>query len=245
MPDTKSNTPVAYQTSTMSALLNGIYNGETTVAELLRHGDVGLGTFNELDGEMAVLDGICYRMRVDGSVSKVAPETRTPFATVTHFVPADQLTIADTTDREQLEALIDRELGTPNSVHAVQLTGAFSHVRTRTVSRQPKPYPPFVEATANDPIISHENVSGTMIGFRSPNFVQGITVAGYHLHFVDDARHRGGHVLDFAFERGLVAVSAGLSMFVDLPQHAAFQSTNLCERDIHAEILKTEGIGVG
>jgi acetolactate decarboxylase len=229
----------------MSALLNGIYSGETTVAELLRHGDVGLGTFNELDGEMVVLDGICYRMRVDGSVSEVALETRTPFATVTRFVPENQFTIAGTTDREELEALIDRELDALNSVHAIQLAGTFRQVRTRTVSRQPKPYPPFVEATANDPVISHENVTGTMIGFRSPNFVQGITVAGYHLHFVDDARRRGGHVLDFAFEQGLVAVSTGLSMFVDLPQHAAFQNTDLCERDIHSEILKTEGIGVG
>ena len=50
-----------YQTSTMGALLNGVYEGDVTIRELLRHGDFGLGTFNGLDGEMLVLDGVCYR----------------------------------------------------------------------------------------------------------------------------------------------------------------------------------------
>jgi acetolactate decarboxylase len=33
------------------------------VRELLRHGDFGLGTFNRLDGEMLVNDGVCYQLR--------------------------------------------------------------------------------------------------------------------------------------------------------------------------------------
>lgn len=41
---------VLYQTSLMSALLSGVYEGSTTIADLLKHGDFGLGTFNELDG---------------------------------------------------------------------------------------------------------------------------------------------------------------------------------------------------
>ena len=41
-----------YQTSTMGALLAGVYEGNVTIRELLRHGDFGLGTFNALDGEM-------------------------------------------------------------------------------------------------------------------------------------------------------------------------------------------------
>ena len=43
---------VLYQTSLMSALLSGVYEGSTTIADLLKHGDFGLGTFNELDGEL-------------------------------------------------------------------------------------------------------------------------------------------------------------------------------------------------
>ena len=45
-----------YQSSLMSALLAGVYEGETTMADLLRHGDFGLGTFNRLAGELIAFE---------------------------------------------------------------------------------------------------------------------------------------------------------------------------------------------
>jgi alpha-acetolactate decarboxylase len=62
-----------YQFSTISALLEGVYDGDVTVAEILRHGDFGLGTFNHLDGEMVIFDGVCYRLRFDGTATRAAP----------------------------------------------------------------------------------------------------------------------------------------------------------------------------
>lgn len=56
-----------------------------TVAELRRHGDFGLGTFEGLDGEMLALDGCYYRIRVDGEVSEARDDARVPFADVTLF----------------------------------------------------------------------------------------------------------------------------------------------------------------
>jgi acetolactate decarboxylase len=38
----------------MSALLDGVDNGEMTIGQLLTHGDFGPGTFDALDGEMAI-----------------------------------------------------------------------------------------------------------------------------------------------------------------------------------------------
>jgi hypothetical protein len=40
----------AYQIATISSLLAGGYDGDTTVGEMLRHGGFGLGTFNGVDG---------------------------------------------------------------------------------------------------------------------------------------------------------------------------------------------------
>ncbi len=74
-----------YQTSTMGALLDGVYDGDVTIRELLEHGDFGLGTFNGLDGEMLVLDGVCYQLRGDGSAQPAEPDQCTPFAVVTWF----------------------------------------------------------------------------------------------------------------------------------------------------------------
>ena len=47
-----------FQTSTITALSAGDYDGELTVAQLKEQGDFGLGTYDALDGEMIVLDGV-------------------------------------------------------------------------------------------------------------------------------------------------------------------------------------------
>ena len=52
---------VIYQTSLMSALISGVYEGQITMAELLKHGDFGLGTFNNLDGELVALNSKIYQ----------------------------------------------------------------------------------------------------------------------------------------------------------------------------------------
>lgn len=46
-----------YQVSTASALVEGIYQGAVRVGTLREHGDIGLGTFEDLDGEMVIVDG--------------------------------------------------------------------------------------------------------------------------------------------------------------------------------------------
>jgi hypothetical protein len=48
------------------------------------HGDFGLGTFDRLDGEMVVLDGVVYQVAADGSVHVANDSARTPFAGVPH-----------------------------------------------------------------------------------------------------------------------------------------------------------------
>jgi len=56
-PGTPARAAEVYQVSTISSLLAGGYDGATTIGEMLRHGNFGLGTFNGVDGEMIVLDG--------------------------------------------------------------------------------------------------------------------------------------------------------------------------------------------
>ena len=46
-----------YQVATATALVEGIYQGAARVSTLREHGDLGLGTFEGLDGEMVVVDG--------------------------------------------------------------------------------------------------------------------------------------------------------------------------------------------
>ena len=89
----------------------------------------------------------------------------------------------------------------------MRITGDFSMVRTRTVTEQHKPYRPFTEATQDQQEVTFTDVSGTLAGFRMPEFEQGISVAGYHSHFIDKDHDRGGHALDYRLARGRVEIS--------------------------------------
>src|SRR6202012_30789 len=136
-----------YQTSTMGALLDGVYDGDVKIRELLQHGNFGLGTFNGLDGEMLVLDGVCYQLRGDGSAHVADPDQLTPFAVVTWFDADHSFEVTEPVDRAGLKARIDKSLPSGNLVGAVWVTGDFNEIRTRTVTEQPRPSPPFTEAT--------------------------------------------------------------------------------------------------
>src|SRR5215212_7425247 len=79
---------VAFQHSTITALLDGNYDGEMSFAQLRRHGDFGLGTFDALDGEMVACGGAFYQVKSDGRASEVPDAALTPFAIVTQFRPS-------------------------------------------------------------------------------------------------------------------------------------------------------------
>jgi acetolactate decarboxylase len=230
-----------YQFSTISALLDGVYDGDATVADILRHGDFGLGTFNHLDGEMVILDGVCYRLRADGTATRAAPTDRTPFAAVTRFHTDFAITIDARTDRAQVIAAIDKRIASANLIYAIRVTGHFSDLHTRTVMEQQKPYPPLTQATEGQAETRFTDASGTLVGFRTPDFEQGISVAGYHLHFLNEERTAGGHVLDFTMERGEVAASGAAQLHLSLPTSGAFLGARLSGDDMGDQITKAEG----
>jgi acetolactate decarboxylase len=230
-----------YQTSTIAALLDGIYDGDVTIAELLTHGDFGLGTFNHLDGEMVVLDGVCHHLRSDGSVAVAAADDRTPFAAVTWFKPETTLPVTATTSRAELTALIDQTVETANLIQAIRIEGTFAAVKTRTVEAQTQPYPPMTEATANEPITQFHDVAGTLAGYRTPDYEQGISVAGYHLHFINQARTKGGHSLDFELTQGQIAISTSSELHLSLPRTQAFLDANMSLANVAEQIHQTEG----
>lgn len=160
-----------YQTATMEALLDGVYDGDVAIRELLSHGDFGLGTFNGLDGELLMLDSVCYQLRSDGSAQEAEPDELVPFAVVTRFRPQQTIEVTSESDRAAVTALVDDAVGSANLMVAVRISGEFASVRTRTVSKQHAPYPPFTEATRDRGEVTMIDVSGTLGGFRMPQWV--------------------------------------------------------------------------
>jgi acetolactate decarboxylase len=186
---------VLFQASTIAALLEGAYDGDLTFAELAEHGDLGLGTLNDLDGEMIALDGRFYRADVDGDVGEVEGVARTPFAVVTRFDPSVDVEIEGPLDHTELLARLDALIPADTATCAIRLDGRFELVRARSVPRQSPPYRPLTEVVLEQHVFELAEVEGTMLGFRFPDYAEGIEVSGYHLHFVSEDRSRGGHVL--------------------------------------------------
>jgi len=230
---------VLYQTSTISALLAGLYDGEVTLDELVKHGDLGIGTFDALDGEMVVLDGQVYQVRGDGKVYRPPPETKTPFAAVTCF-DADRVLTADgAVAFDDLKVLVDRAAPAKNVPVAIRITGAFARVKTRSVPRQSRPYRRLVEVTENQPTFEFKDVSGVMVGFRCPQYVGGINVPGYHLHFLTADRTGGGHVLELTVETVRIEIDETPALHVALPTGEAFGAARVAG-DMAKELRQAE-----
>ena len=229
-----------YQTSTIDALLAGVYDGDLTIGQLVKHGDFGIGTFDHLDGEMVLLDGKMYQIKADGKVYSPGLLNKTPFATVCKFTAEKNISIRPGTDYMLLKQLIDKYIPNKNLFYAIKITGKFKRMKTRSVPAQKKPYPPLKEVTKNQPEFHMKNITGTIVGFRCPPFVKGINVPGYHLHFISDDQTRGGHVLDFEIEESICEIDILDQYFLKLPKNTEdFAKTDL-SKDRERELEDVE-----
>jgi acetolactate decarboxylase len=229
-----------YQTSLMSALLSGVYEGETTMADLLKRGDFGLGTFNELDGEMIAFNSQVYQLRSDGSARAASPQQKTPFAVMTWFKPQHRLQIDSTTSRQKLHEIIDAKIPSDNLFCALRIDGHFRHAHTRTVPRQKPPYRAMTDVLDDQPVFRFNGREGVLVGFRTPQHMQGINVAGYHEHFITDDRQGGGHLLDYQLEHGVLTFGEIHKLMIDLPADKAFLNANLHPENLDAAIRAVE-----
>ena len=229
-----------FQNSLMTALLDGIYDGEMTIGELLGKGNFGIGTFDALDGEMLILDGICYQLRGDGTATIANLDQGTPFAVATNFVPRIKVQAPRGMRREELSAFVDEVEPSANYMYAVRITGRFKSVRTRTVVKQSKPYPPMAQAVGGDKELHFENVEGIIGGFRTPVFEKGISVPGCHVHFIDAARCSGGHVLDYVVDEATIELCPGTDLEMRLPLTQEFEQANLAPKDLDHQLRTTE-----
>jgi acetolactate decarboxylase len=85
------------------------------------------------------------------------------------------------------------------------------------VPRQSPPYRGLAEVISDQHVFDLADVEGTMVGFRFPDYSEGIEVSGYHLHFITADRTRGGHVLECHPTRAVARIDASTDLHVELP----------------------------
>ena len=233
------NNDILFQTSTIDALLEGVYDGEITYKELKQHGDFGIGTFNSLDGEMIGLEGKFYQIKADGVAYLVDSSLKTPFAVVTFFEPDKSVSLVQDVDYDQLEQYLDNLLPTKNIFYAVKIEGIFRYIKTRSVPKQNKPYPPLVEVVKNQPTFEFHNVEGTIVGFRCPVYVEGINVPGYHLHFITGDKKAGGHLLECQIKNVKIEIDYTSEFYMALLGSNEFYKVDLA-KEKKTELEKVE-----
>src|SRR5207245_9053499 len=183
-----------YQVSTTAALVEGIYQGAVQVAVLREHGDLGLGTFEGLDGEMVVVEGHFVQVRSDGTVREVQGNVVSPFAAVTAFSPDQSINLDNCPDLSFLTSQFDAMRQSDNFFFALRVDGTFDYIHARAM-RPTKEGVPLVQAAAVQPEFEFNDISGTLVGFWTPEYAKSLNVPGYHLHFISRDRTRGGHLL--------------------------------------------------
>ena len=234
--DTSEDRDTLYQVSTINSLLSGNYDGFVTVKELKKHGDIGLGTFDKLDGEMIVLDGEVYQINSEGKVIKVNDEVTVPFAEVTMFDENSSQNLTGIDSLDSLQEQLNKLITNPDLFYAFRIDADFDYIKTRSVPKQVKPYPILSEVTKKQSIFEFQDVKGTVVVVWCPEYVGGVNVSGYHMHFISDDRTMGGHLLDLRFQQGDVHVDEmkGFEM------HLSNESTKGSFTDIEDEINKVE-----
>jgi acetolactate decarboxylase len=233
-----SNAGRLYMCAPVNALVEGIYEEKIPLDRIKEHGDFGIGTFDDLDGEMVMLDGEIYQITGTGQVNRIDDQAHTPFACVTFYRPSGKDQLEGDMPYADFQAWIESLLPSPNIFYALRIEGLFSYLKVRSVPKQEN-YRPLVEAAREQSVFTFTDIEGTLAGFFTPGFMGSVNVAGLHLHFLSSDRSCGGHLL----ECRPACVEAGVQMLpileLSLPMTLDYLTLDFC-RNTKADLSKAE-----
>jgi len=238
MSQSEANQSKIYLCAPVNALVEGIYEEHVPLAKIKEHGDFGLGTFDQLDGEMVLLDGQVYQIAGDGRVARVDDEASTPFACVTFYQTHSIDDVLHEMPAEAFMIWLESLLPSRNIFYAIRAEGIFAQVSVRSVPKQ-NSYRPLVEVAQEQPVFNFENVSGTLAGFFTPAFMASLNVPGLHLHFLSDDRQHGGHLLSCIPRQVRVGLQFIHRLELALPMTLDYLTWEF-ERDIRQDLEKAE-----
>ena len=236
-----------YQASTLQALALGYTRPVITVRELLEHGDTGLGTFENVDGEMIVVDGVCYQAKQDGSIVLTNEEAGVPFAVSGFIKDGRRFAIEELPDieaiKQELTLKIEEDFGL-NSVHIARIDGFFDIIHARAGApyrSQHVSLKHILSKTQKD--FTFERLEGTLVCVYYPDYMDGINAAGWHLHFISKDRKLGGHVFQVSMRSGECQLQKMDRIEIQLPKEAAFDTYSLknASRDEIEEVEQGKG----
>lgn len=222
MDNMDKNVIQLFQYNTLAALMAGMYSGNFTIGELLEHGDMGIGTLDAIDGELIIIDGKAYQARSTTKgkleVLEVDEKETVPYAAVAFHKTEVSFYQRFAVTADDLKARIEQYFDGENLFRSFIITGTFAKMHVRTIPKSSEEER-FAKVAKNQPEFTKENVKGRIVGFWTPELFHGVSVMGYHLHFLSDDAKFGGHVLDFEIIEGQIEIGPIDEMNQRFPAH--------------------------
>ncbi len=218
---------VVYQISSLAGLEHGVFFPTTTVGELKKHGDFGVGAFEHMDGELILINGKAYNGMYDGSVVLMDDKAPITYGAVSFFKASKTTTLNNINSYEEMMKSIDALLPNINNFYAFKINAKFSYVKYRSTDKQDQPYPPLSQVIATQSIFEVKDVKGTFVGVRLPHFIKNVYAPGYHLHFITDDKKQGGHILEVKFDEAKVQIQYLSQMLIKMPTNEGAKKIDL------------------
>lgn len=230
-----------YQVALLQSLTMGYFDGSITIKDLKTHGDTGIGTFEGLNGEMIVLDGVVYRANQNCRINVMADKETVPFSNVTFFEKDFSVKLKDVDTKESLEKILNEQVDKNgrNSFYMIKLSGKFNEILVRSERGAKEPYPTLVEALKTQNEMTLDNVDGTIVGLYCPDFMSSLNSTGWHFHFITADKKYGGHVLGLNLAKGEAQFDKTDDFNMDLPKKNNFHNLDF-NTDLREDIRKAE-----
>jgi acetolactate decarboxylase len=207
-----------------AGLIGGLYDGNYSYHSLKQHGNFGLGAPDKLDGELVVFQGKVYQTQYTGKTFQVDDKQLTPFAMVNFFHADKKITIANAINKESLFHLLDSILPNMNGMYAIHISGKFNYIKTRAFPPvKEHDHTPLAAMLHLQRFFEFNTVSGDLIGYRLPAYMDNTNISGYHFHFLSAQKDAGGHIIDLKADNITIEIDQLDSYTVHVPSNSDFE----------------------
>ncbi|MBU1026288.1 MAG: acetolactate decarboxylase [Candidatus Margulisbacteria bacterium] len=215
-----NNNETLFQLASYQAFSQGEFDGQTTINNLSQYGDFGFGAADSLDGEIILVDGTFYQVKLDGSAYSVASDQKSPFMMMTFFQPDQFIVTDEAMDLHHLKKYLDNAVQNKKNFQAIRIDGLFKYIKTLNFAKQGKPYSPLAKILKDQTSLEFHNIKGTILGFRVPNGLNNVSPSGYNFYFITKDRKAGGRLVNCSLEDISIAIDQTPEFNLNLAKEA-------------------------
>ena len=127
-----------------------------------------------------------------------------------------------------------------NLFSAVKIYGTFKHMHVRMMPAQQPPYTRLIDSARRQPEEKDKIFVVPLLDFYT-RIISWRRIAGFHIHFADDERAYGGHVLDFEVDDVVVEIQNFETFQQHFPvNNETFVKAKIDYKDVAEEIREAE-----